>query len=167
MIYSADRAESGTNCGDMQGCTAEAVFIATGTGQSDSQDDCLPASHLPGSVMVRRTKVPEESKLATISFIRSTGDVKSGGSVGTRMMVHQNKPGEWEKHNETGARSSCGNRHILARLGSSLQGHPNRGSMVLERTGTSHKLPGASCSYFCSEGIHQGPGEYTCPLTHE
>ena len=88
------RTEDGKNCGNMQGCTTEAVLVTTGAGQSDRQDDCLPTGHLPGSLMVQRTTAPQESNLATISVIRSTGDVESGGSVGTRMVVQQNAPGE-------------------------------------------------------------------------
>ena len=47
-----DRTEGGTDCSNMQRCTAEAVLVTTmGNGQSDRQDDYPPASHLPGSIM--------------------------------------------------------------------------------------------------------------------
>ena len=39
--------------------------------------------------------------------------------------------------------------------------------MISDRMGTSHKLPGAASSYVGDEDIHQEPGEYTCPSTHE
>ena len=56
--------------------------------------------------------------------------------------------------------------YINASLVSILQGCPNRRPMVPDGAGTPHKLPKAACSYVCSEGICQQPGEYTHPSTY-
>ena len=85
-----DRSERGTDCGNMQGCTTEAGLVTARTGQSDRQDDCLPAGHLPGPVIVQKTTAPEKSNLATISLVQSFDQVESGGSVETGMVVHKN-----------------------------------------------------------------------------
>ena len=62
------------------------------------------------------------------------------------MVLYQNGLDEKKEHTGTGARSDTGNRCIYARLGNCLQGYPNRGTMVPDRAGASHKLPGAASS---------------------
>ena len=150
----------------MQDDSGETVCFCSRTGQADREDDSNLTSHFPSSIVVPGAPTPEEPGHAKVPVIRGFGDIDPGSFTGTRMVVHQEEPGEWEELTYPRPGYDCGDRCIHAGVGSCLQGCANWRSMVSGRAVKSHQLPRAVSSYLCSEGIYKEQAECSGTPTH-
>ena len=89
-----DIIKGGTDGDNMQKSSAEAIPFSLGIGQADRENDSCSTYQAHCATVVLTVAVFEEPNFATVSVLQSAGDVESGSSVGVRMVVHRNGPGE-------------------------------------------------------------------------
>ena len=118
MVADSCRGESSTDGGYLQDGSRETFSSCSTIGQTDSD----LASHLPSPIVVLGDPTPEESGPTRVPVIRGIGDIESGSLNETRMVVHQDKPGEREEYIYPGARYDHGDKCIHAGVVSCLQG---------------------------------------------
>ena len=134
----ADSIEDNTNCRDMQEIMPGQISHSSGASSANRKTDSNTASHIPSPAVVQGTLASEESVYTEILYPGDTTHTDQGGHAGNGVVGHQDEAREWEKHAGLRAQFSDGDGCFNAWIGSSLQQHPNWGTVVRSRAPASH-----------------------------